>query len=149
MAFLRNTLLTAGIATVGTTLATALLGQRENGDAAAPINATSHILWGDHAAEQNGPSLRYTLVGMVLNAGAMAGWAALQEIALGRWARQGSPARAMTAGAATSAVAYVIDYHVVPERLTPGFEKRLSLASLAAIYGVLALTMAIGVRQAR
>ncbi len=149
MAFLRNTLLAATLATVGTTVAALVLGERENGDPAAPLNATSHIVWGDEAASQDGFSTEYTLVGAALNATAMVGWAALQELFVGRWARRGSPARAAVAGAATSAVAYATDYHVVPERLTPGFEKRLSPASLALMYGVLALTLAVGVRKGR
>ena len=149
MGFVKNTLLAAGVATVGTTIASALLGLREAGDAAAPLNATSHILYGDRAAEQDGLSAEYTLVGAALNAGAMVGWAALQELILGRWARGGSPARAAVAGAATSVVAYAMDYHVVPERLTPGFEKRLSPTALALVYGALAATMAFGVRRGR
>jgi hypothetical protein len=149
MGFLKNTLLTAGIATAATTLAAAFLGQREAGSPAAPLNATSHILWGDKAAEQDGFSAEYTLAGAVLNAGAMFGWAALQELIVGRWARQGTPARAVAAGAATSAIAYATDYHVVPKRLTPGFEKRLSSESLAIVYFVLAATMAFGVRKGR
>lgn len=149
MGFLKNTLLAAGIATVATTLAAALLGQREAGSPAAPLNATSHILWGDEAAEQDGFSPQYTLVGAVLNAGAMFGWAALQELIVGRWARKGSPLRAMAAGTATSAIAYATDYHVVPERLTPGFEKRLCSESLGIVYVVLAASLAFGVRRGR
>jgi hypothetical protein len=51
-------------------------------------------------------------------------------------------ARAVTAGVATSALAYVVDYHVVPDRFTPGFEKRLPDRSLGLIYTVLALGLA-------
>lgn len=149
MAFLRNTLLTAGMATLATSLATALLGRREVGDPAAPLNATSHILWGDRAASEDGFSMEYTAVGALVNASAMLSWAAIQEFVLGRWAREGSPARAALAGATTSAVAYATDYHVVPERLTPGFEKRLSSESLAIVYGVLAVALAVGVRRGR
>ena len=50
-------------------------------------------------------------------------------------------------GKTHSAVAYATDYHVVPERLTPGFEKRLSNESLAIVYGVLAACLALGVRR--
>jgi hypothetical protein len=50
----------------------------------------------------------------------------------------------LAAGAATSAIAYVADYHVVPKRFTPGFEKRLSGGALATVYGVLALALGAG-----
>ncbi len=149
MSFVRNTLISAGLTTVGTTLVTALLGRQEAGSAAAPLNATSHIVYGDEAARHDELSVEYTLVGGLLNASAMIGWAALQELVLGRWVRRGGPERAAAAGVATSAVAYVTDYHVVPERLTPGFEKRLSPVSLAIVYGVLAATLAVGVRKGR
>ena len=53
------------------------------------------------------------------------------------------PSRAVPArGAATSAIAYVVDYHVVPRRLTPGFELRLPGAALAGIYAAMALGLA-------
>ena len=47
-------------------------------------------------------------------------------------------------GAFVSALAYVTDYYVVPKRLTPGFEKRLSGSALAVIYASLAGSVAAG-----
>jgi hypothetical protein len=41
-------------------------------------------------------------------------------------------------------VAYVVDYHVVPKRLTPGIESRLSCRSLLLVYVVLALSLGLG-----
>jgi hypothetical protein len=40
-----------------------------------------------------------------------------------------------------AAAAYVTDYHVVPKRLTPGWELRISPRSLLATYAVLALAL--------
>ena len=40
-------------------------------------------------------------------------------------------------------VAYVVDYHVVPRRLTPGFELRVPRRALAAVYGALAVGLAL------
>ena len=40
-------------------------------------------------------------------------------------------------------MAYFTDYHVVPDRLTPGFEKRLSPKSLRVVYSALALSLPI------
>lgn len=140
----RTVLQASALATVGTTAAVAAFGKRELNDAAAPLNATSHIVWGDEAAEQDGLSAKYTLVGGVLNATAVASWAVLQRALFGRWSQKGGLTRPLAAGAAVAAIAYVTDYHIVPKRLTPGFEKRLSKGALAAMYGVLALTLAIG-----
>lgn len=133
----------AGIATVA---ATALAGKRETGFYAAPLNATSHIVWGDKAAMQNNPSLKYTLTGFLLNHAAVIFWAAIYEKLFGRrTAKTNQPAsllRPLAGSALVSAGAYVTDYYLVPERLTPGFEKRLSNKSLLIFYGVLALGLA-------
>ena len=48
---------------------------------------------------------------------------------------------ALLGGAAVAAAAYVTDYRVVPKRLTPGWESRVTGRSLAAIYTVLALSL--------
>ncbi len=44
--------------------------------------------------------------------------------------------------AGVAAAAYLIDYHVIPKRLTPGFEKRLSGKSMCAIFAALAIGLA-------
>jgi len=41
-----------------------------------------------------------------------------------------------------TAGAYLIDYHLIPSRFTPGFEKRLSGKSLAAVFVALAMGLA-------
>ncbi|RYG47479.1 hypothetical protein EON79_07220 [bacterium] len=135
------------LAAAATTAAITAMAKRETGKSAAGLNSVSHIVWGDEAAEQNEVSAQYTLVGAALNAGATVGWALVQEVLLGEWARRGNPVRALVAGTATSAFAYVVDYHVVPPRLTPGVEKRLSKPARAAMYAVLALSLAAGVRR--
>lgn len=149
MGFVGRSLLSGITATLGTTAGSAILGKVEKGHAAAPLNATSHIVWDEEAFSQNDVSVRYTLVGAALNAGAMFGWAALQELALGRWVRSGPAGRAAISGVVTSAVAYATDYRLVPERLTPGFERRLSKPALAATYGILAVCLAFGIHRSR
>jgi hypothetical protein len=37
-----------------------------------------------------------------------------------------------------------VDYHVVPKRLTPGYEHRISSGALLATYGALAAGLALG-----
>lgn len=138
------TIASAGIAVAATTAALMMLGKRESGSAAAPINAVSHIAWGDEAAQRDNVDVRHTLVGGLLHIAATLGWSLMQEWVLGKWTRAGSPTRALLSGGATSAVAYVTDYHLVPKRLTPGFEKRLSPASLGLIYVILAVSLSAG-----
>ena len=130
----------AGITTAATA---AVAGKREDNAYAAPINATSHIVWGDKAAAQDAPSLKYTLTGFLLNHASAVFWAMFYEKLFGRRRRvlgaKDSLVKPLLGAAAVSAGAYLTDYYLVPKRFTPGYEKRLSGQSMTAIYGMLAL----------
>lgn len=65
----------------------------------------------------------------------------MYELAFGRRAREGDAKAAVFGGVATAALAYVTDYYVVPKRLTPGFEKRLSAPSMLGVYAALAASL--------
>lgn len=175
-------------------------GAKEGSGALAPLNAVSHIAWGDEAFSAQGFSARHTLTGLAANTAANVSWGVLYELLLvvvkrsdaardaaarsdnlrcipesaaaaqcsikrrgakssgakGRAARNGPPehcaagawsgavSRALPGGALVAALAYVTDYHIVPARLTPGFEKHLSRRALFFIYLVLALALAAG-----
>jgi hypothetical protein len=129
------------VATIATTAAAAACGLIENRRAAAPINAVSHIVWGDEAADHSAPSVTYTVPGLALNAAAVTSWAVLQELLFGRQQERRSVGKALVDGALVSGLAYVTDYYLVPSRFTPGFEKRLSNRSLAGIYSVLGASL--------
>jgi len=139
--WIKDTLTTGAVATASTTAVVALLGSVEGGSAAAPINAVSHILWGEKEADTEEVDAQHTLAGAGLNTMAVTGWAALHELFM---PRKGKPSvqSALIAGAATATVAYVTDYHVVPKRFKPGFEKRLSPTALFGVYATLALSLA-------
>ncbi|HYD95209.1 MAG TPA: hypothetical protein VEC01_07780 [Noviherbaspirillum sp.] len=134
---------------LATSAVAALAGKRETASYAAPINATSHILWGDEAARHDSASLKYTVSGFVLNHLAAVMWAAVHEKwvvpAVSRWSATRpalAPLAAAAGGAAVAAGAYVTDYYLVPKRFTPGYEKRLSGQSMLLIYSALALGLA-------
>ncbi len=131
-------------AAAGTTAVAALAGEAENHAPLGPINAISHILFGDEAATHNEFSAKHTLSGVLLNTAAIGSWAVVGELLFGGKHRPTTIPSALAAGAAVSAIAYVTDYHLVPDRLTPGFEKRLSNKSLLAIYGTLAVGLGMG-----
>jgi hypothetical protein len=144
-----RSLVSGTAAALATTVAASLAGKRETAFHAAPLNATSHMVWGDEAARHDRTSLKYTAVGYLLHHGASIFWAAVYE----KWfapsaadsrgqAASLAPLRPLAGAAVTAALAYVTDYHVVPRRLSPGFEMRLSGKSLAVIYGTLALGLA-------
>jgi hypothetical protein len=54
------------------------------------------------------------------------------------------PARIMRDATLVSVVAAVVDYGLVPKRLTPGWEEPLPIRSLAGGFAGLALGLAIG-----
>jgi len=134
-------LLAGASATAATTLTVALASVAEQGSPWPALNAVSKMIHGNHAPWRNEASWKYTGTGTLLNAAAMFSWAAVYAVLRGPRTRT-DYVRAATAGAATSALAYVVDYHVVPERFTPGFERRLSNRSLGVIYAALALGLA-------
>jgi hypothetical protein len=141
---LREGAVSGTVAGLLSTAVLALSGQRQAGSAVAPINAVSHWLWGDESLHAQEPSLRHTLTGYVTNHLAAIFWAMLYSRAYGHRDEAKRLPQAMAGGVATSAIAYAVDYHVVPKRLTPGYEHRLSSGALLATYGALAAGLAVG-----
>jgi hypothetical protein len=131
------------IAAAATAGAAAACGARESGSAMAAINAVSHIVWGPAASNVRAADVKHTLPGLALNAGASIFWAVLYERLFGEAADRGDARRALIGGGAVAALAYLIDYHAVPKRLTPGWEERVSNGSLAVIYTALALSLPV------
>lgn len=139
--------LTSGtVAGIATAVAAAVAGRRETGSYAAPLNATSHVLWGDTAAMRNSPTVKFTLTGFLINHASAIFWAAINEKFFGARNNGGksSMVRPLVGSAIVTAGAYVTDYYLMPKRLTPGFEKRLSDSALATIFGTLAIGLAAG-----
>ena len=145
---IRSILGMTACAGVATTTAVATCGALELGCPAAPVNAISHVIWGDDALRRDSMSARYTALGAAVNAAAVGSWSALHHFIFRPDRRPPGLAPALARGAATAALAYVVDYHVVPKRLTPGFEERLSNRSLFAIYASLAVSLALSERSA-
>lgn len=136
-----DALISGTLAGIATAVAETLCGQAEHRGAASPLNAVSHIAWGDEAARHKDVSLKYTGTGFLFNHAAAVMWASVYEHWFGQAAERGEVGKALTGGAAVAGLAYLTDYHLVPERLTPGFEKRLSGRSMAAVFGALALSL--------
>ena len=134
-------LVSGTIAAAAVTLVASLAARRATGSSAAALNATSHFLWGERAGQENAYTVKYTGTGFVANYGASVFWALFYEALGGGKPRR--PARALLDGALISAAAYVTDYHVVPRRLTPGFEMRIPRAALACVYAALALGLSL------
>jgi hypothetical protein len=139
-----DALATGKLTTLASAAAIAVCGQAELNNPVAPINAVSHILFGEEATKQDELSLKYTATGLLLHDAACTSWAALHEQLVGGEVEKGNVPVAFAGGALVSALAYFTDYYLVPKRMTPGMEKRLSGRSLFFIYSVLAGGLAFG-----
>jgi hypothetical protein len=138
----QNALVSGTVASVASTISLALLGKAELDKSAAPVNGPSQWIWGRHAPYQNRFSLRYTIVGYLIHHAASVFWAVWYERLRQRLPAAENPAAVLAPAAATAAAAYTVDFHLTPQRLTPGFEHRLSKRSLLTVYGTFALGLA-------
>jgi hypothetical protein len=119
-------------------------GRIDNGSAAAPLNAPSHWLFGNRALHEDRASLRFTGSGVLTHFVSALLWGVLYErfVARGR-ARQSLSSQVRDAAVGTAAIA-VIDLALIPKRLTPGFERRLTSGSLWLVYGAFAVGICAG-----
>lgn len=74
------------------------------------------------------PDVAHTVLGYTIHHASSLWWAGMFEAA----AHRRSPRAVAGVAAATAAVAYVVDYHVVPRRLTPGFDRHISGTGMVA-----------------
>jgi hypothetical protein len=142
--------MTAGLLSA---LALAWRGRVENRSASGPINAPSQWVWGERAIRRDHPSMRYTLTGFAVHQLASLFWGVVHARTAPRALAQ-RPAAAIPAlrhaaavssfAAGVTTLAAVVDLVVVPERLTPGFQRRLSARSLWCVYGAFAVGLALG-----
>lgn len=131
---LRRAVISGSAASVSSTLALAGCGTRDCSSAYAPVNAVSHWLWRDKAVAQQRPTLRYTITGYLIHHSMSIFWALAYEALLASPRNRRSRVRPVAAAAGVAAAACVVDLKATPERLTPGFERRLSSPSLALVY---------------
>jgi len=129
-------------ASLVSTAALALAGTRDCRSAFAPVNAVSHWLWKDRALGQDDATLRYTVSGYAIHHVASIFWACFFE-SLGSASRKrrGSAGLLLDAGT-VSVLAAAVDLRCTPERLTPGFERRLTPATLTGVYAAFGIGLA-------
>lgn len=133
---LRRAVGSGTIASLMSTAVVSLISFRHTGSAVSGTNASSHWIWDETAKHKRGRTLRYTAIGYLIHHASSIFWAVGYE----RFTPpSASPARAMKRAALTSMFAYLVDYHVVPRRLTPGFEARIPHSGLACTYAAFAL----------
>jgi len=121
-----------------------LIGKITVGTAVIPLNAISHIFWGNKAVHRDHWSFKYTASGLLLNQLACMFWAACYESMIGR--RQ---AARLSTAATVSFLAYLTDYHLIPRRFTPGFEFVFPRKLFPLLYAALAGSLVAGAHMRR
>lgn len=135
----------AGVVTAGVNGALAVQRGRSPWQ---PLNATSHWLHGDDAAHVRGVDAAHTVVGAVTHHGSSVFWAFFFEMWLAsRPPRR--PAEILRDATVMSGIAALVDYALVPRRVTPGWEEVLPPRSIAVTYGALAVGLAAGALLSR
>lgn len=107
----------------------------------AAVNASSHWLW-PGAGEDGGYHLGETLVGAATNLAAAAMWGAVMAATLRRTGAPVPTAIGVAAGAA------LLDYALLPRRLSPGWERALPRGAVAAGFAAMAAGMMLGTIEA-
>lgn len=141
---LREGLVSGTLAGLFSAVVLVVTGKRETGSAAAAVNAESHWLWGDESLREDKPTLRHTLTGIVTHQLSTVFWATLYALVRGDRKAVNKVPEALIGGLATSAAAAAIDYTLVPKRLTPGFEHRLSTGAMVGVFAAIAGGIALG-----
>jgi hypothetical protein len=141
---MRDSKVPGALAGAASLAAVAIRGRRDSGSALAPVNASSHVFWGEEAGRVEAVTARHTLPGLLINTGAGFFWALVFQKLFGAAAdRRGAPI-ALAGGAATAALAYTLDYKLLPRRLSPGWEQRISGRSLLLSLGAMGLAIGLG-----
>ena len=132
--FVTDTLASAAALSFASAATLGALARAEGSGALQPINATSHWLQGRSAGRVREADTAHTLLGAGTHFVASLMWAgvfqALRRIPRGR--------SAAIDAVGVSAVAALVDYGLVPKRLTPGWELAVSPAAIAAAYVAMA-----------
>ncbi|PWK35001.1 hypothetical protein [Cupriavidus plantarum] len=131
---LRRAAISGASASLVSTGILALAGVRDCASAVAPINAVSHWLWADRAFRRHDLTVAHTVMGYVIHHAMSVMWAAGYEGYLAWRNPRESLLHAIGAGVAFATVAAVVDLRLTPERLTPGFERKLAPRALLAVY---------------
>ena len=134
---LRNALASGAAATATSTTALAAMAVLEGKGPAQPLNATSHMLYGDEAATFRDADVDHTIIGLGTHAAATIFWAAAFEASLALRPTR-DPIAIAGRAASIGLLAAMVDYTITPKRFTPGWELVLSKRSMAVVYGAMA-----------
>lgn len=127
-------------------IAIAAGSRAKHGHAAAGLNGPSQWIWGRQAAHERELSWKHTVVGTAIHQASAWLWSSLFEYICHKNRApdvQPSTAQVMATAAGVTGLAYVVDYHMTPKRLEPGFDKHLSSRSMVLTYAAFAAGLAL------
>lgn len=119
-----------------------------SGSFLAPLNATSHWLFGTAEAARGGWMAGPTLMGLVTHVVASLFWACVLMLALRVWPLY-APAALFVAGLGTGVIALVVDYGILPRMLSPGWHLVLPWPAVIAGFLLLGAGLGLGAIAAR
>lgn len=134
-------LVSGTIASVVTAVGLAVLSRAEGKHPLAPFNASSHWLFGDNNIKLDGFNPQQTSIGLLTHHASAIFWALIYEFGAVSLVPKGY--REATA-APTAVFAALLDYGLLPRRLTPGWELAVSKRSVSAGFLLLGLGLALG-----
>ncbi|MCL6710772.1 hypothetical protein M8R20_27625 [Pseudomonas sp. R2.Fl] len=142
----RRAWVSGSVASIVSTLMVMGWSRRIDGATPAGTNAASQWVWDRSARRARGWSWRHTAIGYVVHHASSVFWALMYE----GW-RHRRPGRPLAKASAIATLAYIVDYHVVPPRLSPGFEHRIARPGMLMTYAAFALGLYLagGRRNAR
>jgi hypothetical protein len=124
----RRAVFSGATASLSSAVALSICSRIDEGSYAGGLNGPSQWLWGRAEAYAREASARHTVVGYIVHHLTSMFWATLYERLFDE------------VGARKTA--YVVDYHLTPRRLRPGFKKHVRTPSMFIIYGAFALGLA-------
>jgi hypothetical protein len=114
-----------------------------DGSWAGGLNGPSQWLLGESEAYTRKATMRHTAIGYAIHHASSLFWALLYEAIFGGSRKKKPALQHCTEAVASAATAYVVDYHLTPPRLRPGFEKHVSPTGMVAVYAAFAAGLAI------
>ena len=145
---MRAAVVSGSVASFATSVVLAVLARAEGRGALQPTNATSHWVHGPRAGRQRSADVSRTGVGFLTHHLSALFWALPFHLWLARRPDRTGGEIARDA-AVTAALAAIVDYGVVPRRVTPGWEHAVSKSSIAIAYVALAAGLAAGALAVR
>jgi hypothetical protein len=138
-----SALVTGTVASIVSTAALAALSKAEGKRGALPTNSTSHWLHGEDAGRVKEMDMPHTGIGLTTHHASAVFWALPFEAWLASHPPR-SNVELMRNAFVVAAAAAIVDYGIVPKRLTPGWELTLSQKSIVGAFASLAVGLTAG-----